>query len=39
MSKIELDQEWLQLIQEARDMGISLEEIQQFLSGQVKEGI
>lgn len=37
LSNTQLDQEWIQLIQEARDMGITLEEIQQFLSGQVEK--
>ncbi|MBB6447349.1 anti-repressor SinI family protein [Bacillus benzoevorans] len=30
----ELDLEWIQLIQEARNLGIEIEEIREFLSSQ-----
>ena len=35
MKKIELDQEWVKLIAEARDIGIQKEEISMFLKEKV----
>ena len=35
---IELDVEWVELISEARELGITMEEIQQFLRGQAPVG-
>ncbi|SDJ27211.1 anti-repressor SinI family protein [Salimicrobium halophilum] len=28
-----LDQEWVELLQEAKDLGMSIEEVKQFLEG------
>ncbi|WP_139377083.1 anti-repressor SinI family protein [Halobacillus hunanensis] len=30
----QLDQEWIELIEEARHIGLSIEEIKQFISGE-----
>jgi DNA-binding transcriptional MerR regulator len=37
MKDKELDLEWIQLIQEARNLGIEIEEIREFLSSQREE--
>lgn len=33
----ELDQEWVELIKEARDLGISLKELHSFFQGESEE--